>query len=73
MASPGSPIPTRPLGHVTSSYYSSNLERSIALGLIAGGRARLGERLYVATGGGDVPVTVTPSVFYDVKGGRINA
>jgi sarcosine oxidase subunit alpha len=73
MARPGSPIPTRPLGHVTSSYYSSNLERSIALGLVAGGRARLGERLYVATGGGDVPVTVTPSVFYDVKGGRINA
>jgi sarcosine oxidase subunit alpha len=73
MARPGSPIPTRPLGHVTSSYYSSNLERSIALGLIAGGRARLGERLYVATGGGDVAVTVTPSVFYDPSGGRINA
>jgi sarcosine oxidase subunit alpha len=73
MARPGSPIPTRPLGHVTSSYYSSNLERSIALGFIAGGRARLGERLYVATGGGEVAVTVTPSVFYDPSGGRINA
>ena len=39
MAHPGSPVPTRPLGHVTSSYYSATLGRSIAL---ATGRRRAG-------------------------------
>ena len=39
MAAAGSPVPTRPLGHVTSSYYSAALGRSIAMGLI-GGRPR---------------------------------
>ena len=34
------PVPTRPVGHVTSSYYSAVLGRSIALALVAGGRAR---------------------------------
>ena len=35
--------PFRPIGHVTSAYHSSVLERSIALALVAGGRARMGQ------------------------------
>jgi len=73
MAQPGTPIPSRPLGHVTSAYYSANLGRSIAMGLIAGGRARIGQTLYVPSGHGDIAVEVTSTVFFDPAGARINA
>jgi sarcosine oxidase subunit alpha len=73
MAEGGSPVPARPLGHVTSSYYSATLGRSIAMGLLAGGRARLGQRLYVPTNAGEIAVRVASPVFYDPTGERINA
>jgi sarcosine oxidase, subunit alpha len=63
---------TRPLGHVTSSYYSATLGRSIALGLLAGGRARMGQTLYVPGAAGDAPVQVCATVFYDPSGTRLN-
>jgi len=62
----------RPLGHVTSAYHSANLNRSIALALVARGRARLGETLYVPQAGTVVPVEVTSAVFYDPQGARLN-
>jgi sarcosine oxidase, subunit alpha len=40
---------------------------------VAGGRARLGQTLYVPMPGGDIEVEVTSSVFYDPTGARINA
>jgi sarcosine oxidase subunit alpha len=58
---------------VTSAYYSANLGRSIAMGLIAGGRARIGQTLYVPSGHGDIAVEVTSTVFFDPAGARINA
>jgi sarcosine oxidase subunit alpha len=58
------------LGWVTSSYRSEALERSIALALIEGGRARTGERIHAVVGAATVPCTVTDSVFYDAKGAR---
>jgi sarcosine oxidase, subunit alpha len=61
------------IGHVSSSYASSVLGHSIALGLVAGGRARLGQTLFVPMPGGDIEVEVTSSVFYDTAGARINA
>jgi sarcosine oxidase subunit alpha len=64
--------PTRPLGFISSAYHSATLARSIALGLVAGGRARLGATLFVQTLKGEVPVQVTAPVFYDVKGERLN-
>ena len=73
MAQPGARAPARALGHVTSSYYSSVLGRSIAMGLVAGGRARVGQTLYVPVPGGDVPVQVTSPVFYDPEGRRLHA
>jgi sarcosine oxidase subunit alpha len=73
MAQAQSAPPSRPLGHVTSSYYSAVLGRSIALGLISGGRARMGETLYVPLGGASVPVKVAATVFYDTGGARLNA
>ena len=39
---PGLKPPMRPIGHVTSSYASAALGHSIALAMVAGGRARIG-------------------------------
>jgi len=61
------------LGHVTSSYHSAVLGRPIALAMIAGGRARIGQTLTVPMPGGDVKVCVVKPVFYDVEGARLNA
>jgi sarcosine oxidase, subunit alpha len=73
MAQSHASAPSRPLGHVTSSYHSAVLGRSIAMGLIAGGRARMGQTLYVPQQAGVVPVQVTSAVFYDPGGARLNA
>jgi sarcosine oxidase subunit alpha len=73
LAEPGARPPTRPLGHVTSSYHSAVLGRSIALGLVAGGRARMGQTLYVPGTSGETAVEVTSSVFYDPEGKRLHA
>jgi sarcosine oxidase, subunit alpha len=72
-AKSGQKPPMELIGHVTSSYASSVLGHSIALGLVAGGRARLGQTLYVPMPDGDLEVEVTSSVFYDSAGARINA
>jgi sarcosine oxidase, subunit alpha len=69
----GQTPPMEIIGHVTSSYASSVLGHSIALGLVKGGRARLGQTLYVPMPSGDIPVEVTSPVFYDPEGARINA
>jgi sarcosine oxidase subunit alpha len=73
MAQADSVAPARPLGHVTSSYYSPILGHSIALALVAGGRGRMGETLYVPQRGGSAPVQVSSTVFYDAAGARLNA
>jgi sarcosine oxidase, subunit alpha len=64
--------PFRPIGHVTSSYHSPVLQRSIALAMVAGGRARQGQTLYVSMANGDIPVQVVSPVFYDPKGERLH-
>ena len=74
LAEKDAPVPVRPLGHVTSSYHSAALGRSIAMALVAGGRSRMGQTLYVPLeGGGVAPVQVASTVFYDPKGARLNA
>ena len=73
MGQAGARAPARALGHITSSYHSSVLGRSIAMGLVAGGRARLGQTLYVPVPGGDVSVQVASPVFYDREGRRLHA
>ncbi len=64
--------PMTMLGHVTSSYYSPNLGRSIALALIEGGRKRIGEELLVALPDRTIRVTVTEPRFFDTEGKRAN-
>jgi sarcosine oxidase subunit alpha len=72
VADPREPIPMTMIGHVTSSYWSVALGRSIALALVRGGRARIGTRLCVPMPGGNIDVEVVPSVFYDSKGTRLD-
>jgi sarcosine oxidase subunit alpha len=60
------------LGHVTSSYFSANCARSIALALVAGGRARIGRTLHATTPGGFAAVKVVPPVFFDPEGRRVH-
>ena len=68
----GQTPPMKLMGHVTSSYHSAVLGRSIALAMVSGGRARVGETLYVPMPEGDIAVTVTSPVFYDPEGARVN-
>jgi sarcosine oxidase subunit alpha len=71
-STPGQRPPMKLVGHVTSSYYSSVLGRSIALAVVSAGRSRLGQTLYVPTVRGESAVTVAQPVFFDQKGERLN-
>ena len=67
------PTPVPMLGHVTSSYYSVNLGRSIALGIVKGGRARKGDLVYVPLADGrSITARIASPSFYDPKGDRQN-
>ncbi|MBR0558131.1 sarcosine oxidase subunit alpha [Ciceribacter sp. L1K23] len=72
VADPNQPKPMTMLGHVTSSYWSEVLGQPIAIAMIAGGRARMGELLFVPMKDKTVAVEVTDTVFYDKEGGRIH-
>ncbi len=71
-AKAGQTPPMELIGHVTSSYASSVLGHSIALAVVAGGRARMGQTLYVPMPDGDIEVEVVAPIFYDPTGARIN-
>ncbi|PVB63557.1 sarcosine oxidase subunit alpha family protein [Labrenzia sp. 011] len=66
------PIGTPAEGHVTSSYFSPALERTIALAVVKNGHALVGQTLYVPMPEGSIPVEVTGTVFYDKEGARLN-
>jgi sarcosine oxidase subunit alpha len=72
VATPDEPVPMTLLGHVTSSYRSATLGRSIALAMLRDGRARIGERLFVPMQGRVIGVKVVSPVFYDPQGERLH-
>ncbi|MCY1316758.1 Sarcosine oxidase subunit alpha [compost metagenome] len=72
VADPNQPKPMTMLGHVTSSYWSENCGRSIALAMVAGGRERLGQTLYVPMADRTIAVEVSDMVFFDKEGGRLH-
>ena len=72
VADPNQPKPMTMLGHVTSSYWSENCGRSIAMALVAGGQARMGQTLYVPMPDRTIAVEVSDMVFIDKDGGRLN-
>ncbi len=73
VADPDQQIPMDMIGHVTSSYWSAPSGRSIAMALVAGGRNRFGETVYIPLEGKTVPATVTATTFFDPDNKRINA
>jgi sarcosine oxidase subunit alpha len=70
---PTQKLPMKMVGHVTSSYWSATLGRSIALAVIEGGRAWLGARVVGPWGGGVHAARVPGAVFVDPKNKRLSA
>jgi sarcosine oxidase subunit alpha len=62
--------PMEMIGHVTSSYYSPNCGRSIAMALVKGGRERMGETLSIPLSGKTIKAVVTEPRFFDLEGER---
>ena len=71
---PNQPMPMAMLGQVTSSYYSPNLKKSIAMALLKNGHALKGTKVYFPMLDGQDPIeaVITDTVFYDPKGERLN-
>lgn len=64
------PVPMT--GHVTSSYMSPTLGRSIAMALIENGRNRMDEEVAVVVHRRVVMARICEPRFYDIKGGRLH-
>jgi sarcosine oxidase, subunit alpha len=64
--------PTQSEGHVTSSYWSPELERPVALGMLARGTQRLGEKIRVHHLGKVIDAEVVKAPFIDPKGDRVH-
>jgi sarcosine oxidase subunit alpha len=70
---PKQALPMTMLGHVTSSYWSEALGRSIAMAVVSGGKDRMGETLYMPMPDGSVhEAVVSGMVFYDPEGKKLN-
>jgi len=65
--------PVEMLGHVTSSYYSPNLNKSIALAVVKNGKQMLGQKLFVPMENKTINVTIADTVFFDKENKRLNA
>jgi sarcosine oxidase subunit alpha len=71
VADPSQPLPMRMIGHVTSSYWSEALGRSIAMALIEGGHDLQGKTLHVPMEGRTIAAKVSGVTFYDPEGERL--
>ena len=65
--------PIQMIGHVTSSYFSPNLRKSIALAVVRSGKNMLGKKLFVPMENKVINVTVSNPVFFDKENKRLNA
>ena len=65
--------PIEMLGHVTSSYFSPNLNKSIALAIVKNGKKMKGKKLFVPMENKTINVTITDTVFLDKENKRLNA
>ena len=65
--------PVEMLGHVTSSYYSPNLKKSIALAVVRGGKKMMGQKLFIPMEDRTINVTIVDPVFLDKENKKLNA
>jgi len=71
-----SDVKTKPidmLGHVTSSYFSPNLNKSIALAVVRSGKTMKGQKLIIPMENKNINVTVSDTIFLDKENKRLNA
>ena len=69
----GNTTPVPMIGHVTSSYFSPSLNKSIALALVKGGLSREGDTVHVDGGGPErIPAKIVTPVFVDPDGERLH-
>jgi sarcosine oxidase subunit alpha len=60
-------------GRVTSTYYSANMDRGIAMGLVHNGPDRMGEVIeFNKVDGGTIKTKIVDQVFYDKDGEKQN-
>ncbi|WP_169568986.1 sarcosine oxidase subunit alpha [Sneathiella limimaris] len=62
------PKPMPMVGHVTSSYYSATLGRSIALAVVRGGHEKEGELVFAPLENTTIAAKIVSPVFYDPEG-----
>jgi sarcosine oxidase subunit alpha len=72
VANPKQAVPMTMIGHVTSSYWSETLGRSIALALVRDGVALTGQTLDVPMPDETIAVEVTKPIFFDPEGERLH-
>ncbi len=65
--------PVQMLGHVTSSYFSPNLNKSIALAVVRGGKDMMDKKLFIPMKNKIINATVVNPVFFDEENKRLNA
>ena len=61
------------IGHVTSSYWSSTLDRAFALALVKDGRRRIGSSIFAQLEHRAVSTKVVAPTFFDKEGFRQHA
>jgi sarcosine oxidase subunit alpha len=72
LRTPGGAMNAPSEGFVTSSGFSPYLARAVSLGMVRGGRTRIGERLQVITDQGTRHTTVATPCVFDPAGTRLN-
>ena len=65
--------PVEMLGHVTSSYFSPNLNKSIALAVVRGGKNMMNQKLFIPMEDKTIKVTIVDPVFFDKENKKLNA
>lgn len=65
-------LPEQTQGYLTSACISPTLKKSIGLGLVAGGRARMGEAIHIYADGTSVAAKIVSPTHYDAEGVRLN-
>ena len=69
IGTPSVAAPVPMVGHVTSSYFSPTLKRSIAMAVVRDGHQKTGQTIYAALADGrHVAATIGSPVFYDPEG-----
>jgi sarcosine oxidase subunit alpha len=71
LAEPSNEAIASMIGHVTSSYFSPILQRSIAFALIKGGQDKMGQEVSISLANGrNLAAKISSLVFYDAEGVR---